>query len=80
MNSISPKYFQLSTDQDIINVINRANSKRGLNTSTVREQQAFAAAIFTGRQRGLRAAFTANPGFNWSTVYEGMVSSYRPLF
>jgi len=72
MNSndyISPKYFELSDDQTIVNCINKLSAKAGTNTWTSREQNIVSVAIVTGRERGLIEAYRVNVGFNWSAAY-----------
>ena len=72
-NAISPNYFELSTDETIVNIINTLAPKFG--TWTAEEQTLLAVAVVEGKERGIRAAFEP-VGFNTSMVADSNAKAY----
>ena len=72
-NAISPNYFELSSDDAIMNVINTLAPKFG--TWTAQEQTLLAVAVVEGKNRGIRAAYEP-VGFNTSMVADYNAKQY----
>jgi hypothetical protein len=75
-DTISPDYFELSTDETIANYL---NGMKGRKTYTMREINTISVAMVTGRERGISAAFRNTYGFNWSQAAEQNARYYNAI-
>ena len=67
---VSPDYFELSSDEAIMNVVRDAVSKKGQNVWTAKGQRIAAIARVEACKRDIFEAMVADYGWSWGRVYE----------